>query len=152
MIYQGHHGDAGAHIADVILPGAAYTEKEGTYANTEGRVQRGRRATFPPGDAREDWSIIRALSEVLGKTLPYNNLGQIRGRMAEIAPVLDSIDVVDAADWGNFGTAGTLDDTPFSAAVTNFYMTDPISRASETMAACTETFVNAGTEKTGTDG
>jgi NADH-quinone oxidoreductase subunit G len=152
VIYQGHHGDAGAHIADVILPGAAYTEKEGTYANTEGRVQRGRRATFPPGDAREDWSIIRALSEVLGKTLPYNNLGQIRGRMAEIAPVLDSIDVVDAADWGNFGTAGTLDDTPFSAAVTNFYMTDPISRASETMAACTETFVNAGTEKTGTDG
>jgi len=152
VVYQGHHGDVGAHVADVILPGAAYTEKEGTYVNTEGRVQRGRRATFPPGDAREDWSIIRALSEVLGKTLPYNNLGQVRGRMAEIAPVLDSIDEVEAVDWGNFGTAGTLDDTPFAAAITNFYMTDPISRASETMAACTETFVNAGTEKTGTDG
>jgi len=66
--------------------------------------------------------------------------------------VLDSIDEVEAVDWGNFGTAGTLDDTPFAAAITNFYMTDPISRASETMAACTETFVNAGTEKTGTDG
>jgi NADH-quinone oxidoreductase subunit G len=152
VIYQGHHGDAGAHVADVILPGAAYTEKEGTYANTEGRVQRGRRATFPPGDAREDWSIIRALSEVLGKTLAYNNLGQVRTRMAEIAPVLDSLDVVDAADWGSFGTAGTLDDAPFVATVTNFYMTDPISRASETMAACTDTFVNPGTEKTGTDG
>ena len=152
VIYQGHHGDAGAHVADVILPGAAYTEKEGTYVNTEGRVQRGRRATFPPGDAREDWSIIRALSEVLGKTLPYNNLGQVRTRMAEIAPVLDRIDVVDPAAWDGFGAAGPMDDDAFKAPIVNFYMTDPISRASATMAACTETFVNAGTEKTGTDG
>ena len=152
VVYQGHHGDAGAHIADVILPGAAYTEKEGTYVNTEGRVQRGRRATFPPGDAREDWSIIRALSEVLGKTLPYNNLGQVRARMAEIAPVLDSVDVVTPSDWASFGTAGALDSAPFEAPILNFYMTDSISRASATMAACTDTFVNAGTEKTGTDG
>jgi NADH-quinone oxidoreductase subunit G len=152
VIYQGHHGDAGAHIADVILPGAAYTEKEGTYVNTEGRVQRGRRATFPPGDAREDWSIVRALSEVLGKTLPYNNIRQVRARMAEIAPVLDSIDVVEPSDWTGFGTAGSLDSTPFETPITNFYMTDPISRASATMAACTETFVNGGTEKSGTDG
>ena len=152
VIYQGHHGDAGAHIADVILPGAAYTEKEGTYVNTEGRVQRGRRATFPPGDAREDWSIIRALSEVLGKTLPYNNLAQIRARMAEIAPVLDNLDVVEPSEWSGFGTAGSLDSAPFEAPIKNFYMTDPISRASATMAACTDTFVNAGTEKTGTDG
>ena len=151
VIYQGHHGDAGAHVADVILPGAAYTEKEGTYVNTEGRVQRGRRAVFPPGDAREDWAILRALSEVLGKTLPYNTLGQVRARMVEIAPVLDQIDVVTPSDWTAFGQAGSMDPAPFATPIGNFYMTDPISRASATMAACTEAFAGAG-EKTGTDG
>jgi len=151
VIYQGHHGDAGAHVADVILPGAAYIEKEGTYVNTEGRVQRGRRAVFPPGDAREDWAILRALSEVLGKTLPYNNLGQVRARMVEIAPVLDQIDVVTPSDWTAFGQAGSMDPAPFAIPIGNFYMTDPISRASATMAACTEAFAGAG-EKTGTDG
>ena len=151
VIYQGHHGDAGAHVADVILPGAAYTEKEATYVNTEGRVQRGRRAIFPPGDAREDWTILRALSEVLGKTLPYNNLGQVRARMVEIAPVLDQIDVVTPSDWTGFGQAGSMDPAPFATPIGNFYMTDPISRASATMAACTEAFAGAG-EKTGTDG
>ena len=152
VIYQGHHGDTGAHVADVILPGAAYTEKDGTYANTEGRVQRARRATVPPGDAREDWTIIRALSEVLGKTLPYNNLGALRVRMAEIAPVLDRIDIVETADWAVFGSAGPMGDAAFASPISNFYMTDPISRASATMAACTETLVNGGAEKTGTDG
>jgi len=151
VIYQGHHGDAGAHIADIVLPGAAYTEKEGTYVNTEGRVQRGRRATFPPGDAREDWAILRALSEVLGKTLPYNNLGQVRARMVEIAPLLDQLEVVTPSVWADFGQAGSLDGGPFASPITNFYMTDPISRASATMAACTEAFVETG-EKTGTDG
>ena len=151
VIYQGHHGDAGAHIADIVLPGAAYTEKEGTYVNTEGRVQRGRRATFPPGDAREDWAILRALSEVLGKTLPYNNLGQVRARMVEIAPLLDQLEVVTPSAWADFGQAGSLDGGPFTSPITNFYMTDPISRASATMAACTEAFVETG-EKTGTDG
>ena len=151
VIYQGHHGDAGAHVADVILPGSAYTEKEGTYVNTEGRVQRGRRATFPPGDAREDWAILRALSEVLGKTLPYNNLGQVRARMVGIAPVLDHLEVVTPSDWADFGQAGSMDGAPFASPIANFYMTDPISRASATMAACTEAFAGAG-EKTGTDG
>jgi len=151
VIYQGHHGDAGAHIADIVLPGAAYTEKEGTYVNTVGRVQRGRRATFPPGDAREDWAILRALSEVLGKTLPYNNLGQVRARMVEIAPLLDQLEVVTPSAWADFGQAGSLDGGPFASPITNFYMTDPISRASATMAACTEAFVETG-EKTGTDG
>ena len=84
MIYQGHHGDAGAHRADVILPGAAYTEKPGTYVNTEGRVQLGRRAGYPPGDAREDWAILRALSERLGKTLPYDSLDQVRARLVAV--------------------------------------------------------------------
>lgn len=151
VIYQGHHGDAGAHIADIVLPGAAYAEKEGTYVNTEGRVQRGRRATFPPGDAREDWAILRALSEVLGKTLPYNNLGQVRARMVELAPLLDQLEVVTPSAWADFGQAGSLDGGPFASPITNFYMTDPISRASATMAACTEAFVETG-GKTGTDG
>ena len=152
VIYQGHHGDAGAHAADVVLPGAAYTEKDGTYVNTEGRVQRARRATFPPGDAREDWAILRALSDILGKTLPYNDLTQLRARMTQRVPALGEIDAIAPAAWGDFGKAGPMDDAPFESPVANFYMTDPISRASATMAACTEAFVNGGGEKTGTDG
>ena len=151
VIYQGHHGDAGAHVADVILPGAAYTEKDGTYANTEGRVQRGRRATFPPGDAREDWAILRALSDVLGKTLPYNNIIELRAHMSESLPVLGEIDTLTPSSWSDHGEIAEMDSAPFESPVTNFYMTDPISRASETMAACTETFVKEG-QKTGTDG
>ena len=84
VIYQGHHGDAGAHRADVILPGAAYTEKPGTYVNTEGRVQLGFRAGYPPGEAREDWAILRALSERLGRTLPYDTLDQVRSRLVAV--------------------------------------------------------------------
>lgn len=151
VVYQGHHGDAGAHAADVILPGAAYTEKDGTYVNTEGRVQRGRRATFPPGDAREDWTILRALSDVLGKTLPYDNIGELRAEMAQQAPALGQIDIVSPSSWGDFGVLGEMAEAPFQSPVENFYMTDPISRVSETMAACTEVFVQDG-ERTGTDG
>ena len=150
VIYQGHHGDAGAQAANVILPGAAYTEKNGTYVNTEGRVQRGQRAIHPPGEAREDWAIIRALSDVVGKTLPYDNLAQVRLRMVEVAPVLESRDVVDSAPWAPFGSGGDVGSEPFVNPITNFYMTDPISRASKTMATCSETFDGNG--KTGTDG
>lgn len=99
VIYQGHHGDRGAHRADVILPGAAYTEKNATWVNTEGRVQRGRLAVFPPGEAREDWTIIRALSEVLGKTLPYNTLAQLRDRMIAANEVFGRVDEVVPAEW-----------------------------------------------------
>lgn len=151
VVYQGHHGDAGAHAADVILPGAAYTEKDGTYVNTEGRVQRGRRATFPPGDAREDWTILRALSDVLGKTLPYDNIGELRAKMVQQAPALGQIDIVSPSSWGDFGVLGEMAEMPFKSPVDNFYMTDPISRVSETMAACTEVFVQDG-KRTGTDG
>ncbi|MBT4741420.1 MAG: NADH-quinone oxidoreductase subunit G, partial [Rhodospirillaceae bacterium] len=97
VIYQGHHGDAGAHVADVILPGAAYTEKNATYVNTEGRAQLGQRAIFPPGDAREDWSIIRALSERLGKTLPYDSLEQVREKLRKISPDFTHVDEVVTA-------------------------------------------------------
>jgi NADH-quinone oxidoreductase subunit G len=152
VIYQGHHGDKGAHVADVILPGAAYTEKDATYANTEGRVQRGRRAVHPPGEAREDWAILRALSEVLGKTLPFNNLAALRQRMTAAVPALAVGDGVVPAPWGAFGTPGAMGDAPFASPVSNFYMTDPISRSSATMAACTEAFATESAGKTGTHG
>ncbi|MDX1402165.1 MAG: NADH-quinone oxidoreductase subunit NuoG, partial [Kiloniellales bacterium] len=97
VIYQGHHGDAGAHRADVILPGAAYTEKNGTYMNMEGRVQLGRLAVFPPGDAREDWTILRALSAHLGKALPYDNLGELRGAMVEAFACVGAINQITSA-------------------------------------------------------
>ncbi len=150
VIYQGHHGDAGANRADVVLPGAAYTEKAATYVNTEGRVQRARRALFPPGDGREDWRILRALSEVVGHKLSYDDIDQVRARMREINPVFDTVDVVESAPWIAFGEDGELDDQPFEPSIENFYMTDPISRASETMAACAGVFLGADERRTGT--
>ena len=137
VVYQGHHGDAGAHRADVILPGAAYTEKSAIYVNTEGRPQMALQAVFPPGDAKEDWSIIRALSEVAGKKLPFDNLGQLRQAMFEAAPVLTNIGKRTANEWKAFGRKGDVAATAFTPAIANFYMTDPISRASVTMAQCT---------------
>jgi NADH-quinone oxidoreductase subunit G len=153
VIYQGHHGDAGAHRADVILPGAAYTEKNGTYVNTEGRVQLARLAAFPPGEAREDWTILRALSEIVGRRLPYDNLGEVRQKLIAANERFAAVDRIEPAAWGEFGTAGETDPAPFGVAVETFYMTDPISRASETMAECSEAFA-ARREggATGTDG
>ena len=136
VIYQGHHGDAGAHRADVILPGAAYTEKPGTYVNAEGRVQLGRRANFPPGEAREDWAILRALSERLGKTLPYDSLDQVRARLVAVNRSFAALDQQAAGGWGSFGKPGTTSDAAFVSPVANYYMTCPISRASRTMAEC----------------
>ncbi|MBM3598327.1 MAG: NADH-quinone oxidoreductase subunit G [Alphaproteobacteria bacterium] len=154
VIYQGHHGDAGAHRADVILPGAAYTEKNATYVNTEGRVQIARIATFPPGEAREDWKILRALSDVIGRKLPYDTLADVRKRLAQVNPVFARAEALAPAVWTGFGTAGSMTSQPFASPVRNFYMTDPISRASKTMAECTEVFVKAkqSAGKTGTHG
>ena len=152
VIYQGHHGDAGANRADVILPGAAYTEKNATYVNTEGRPQMARLAVHPPGEAREDWTIIRALSASLGRTLPYDNLRQIRARMIELNGNFLNIDLIKSAEWSEFGGDGKVADRPFASPILNFYMTDPISRASVTMAECTEVFAGASDRKTGTDG
>ena len=117
VVYQGHHGDRGATVADVVLPGAAYTEKHATYVNTEGRPQRAKLAVFPPGDAKEDWKILRALSEVLGRTIRLDTLAQVRGRMAEMAPHLAAIDQIEHAAWGEFGAGGgTTDKAPFALA------------------------------------
>lgn len=136
VVYQGHHGDRGAHRADVILPGAAYTEKNATYVNTEGRVQQARMAVFPPGEAREDWKILRAASEAIGRKLPYDSLREVRQRLVVVNPVFGSIDTQAAGEWGAFGAEGAMGLAPFASAVENFYMTDPITRASETMAQC----------------
>ena len=138
VIYQGHHGDDAAHVANIVLPGAAYTEKDATFVNLEGRVQQTRRAAFPPGEAKEDWAIIRALSDALGKALPYNTLAQLRERMIKQAPHFAKVDEVVAAKWVDIATdGGAISETPLDAYITNFYMTDPISRASKTMAECT---------------
>jgi NADH-quinone oxidoreductase subunit G len=152
VIYQGHHGDAGAHRADLVLPGAAYTEKNALYVNTEGRVQRGRLAVHPPGEAKEDWKIPRALSERLGKPLGFNVLEEVRARLVEVNPLFARYDEVTAAPWGEFGMEGPLGGGSFHSPVGNFYMTDPISRASRTMAQCTEAFTGNHAGKTGTDG
>jgi NADH-quinone oxidoreductase subunit G len=153
VVYQGHHGDRGAARADVVLPGAAYTEKDGTYVNTEGRAQLGRRAVFPPGDAREDWAILRALSGALGKSLPYDSLNELRREMRAACPTLGEIDAVTKADWGEFGATGPIAATSFTYPIADFYRTDPISRASPTMAECSELFVTgAGQGRTGTYG
>ncbi len=140
VIYQGHHGDAGARHADVILPGAAYTEQSGVYANTEGRAQMGARALFPPGEAREDWAILRALSAHAGKTLPYDDLFALRQAMIEDAPALGRLDQLDADetpfDLTEVGAAGAVDPSPFVSAVSDYYLTNPVARASETMAEC----------------
>ncbi|MFC7050550.1 NADH-quinone oxidoreductase subunit NuoG [Emcibacter nanhaiensis] len=154
VIYQGSHGDAGVKSADVILPGVAYTEKPGTYVNTEGRVQLAQRAIFGPGDAREDWTILRALSEVLGQTLPFNNLHELRSKLVADYPQFAEIDVKPAAEWADFGVAGDLSAEPLKSAIDDFYLTNPIARASATMADCSATFNGAGVseEATGTNG
>ena len=140
VVYLGTHGDAGAHRADVILPGAAYTEKNGLYVNTEGRVQMGFRAVFPKGEAKEDWAILRALSERLGHKLPYDSLDQLRSKLFADHPTFGRIDYVPdapaAIDFAAVGKKGTLSDAPFVSAVKSFYLSNPIARASTTMAEC----------------
>ena len=136
IIYQGHHGDAGAHHADVVLPGAAYTEKDGIYVNTEGRVQYANRAAFPPGDAREDWTIIRALAARVKVSLGFDNLGELRDDLIEAVPHFAMADQISPAKWVKFGSKTKLKDASVTATIDNFYMTCAISRASETMADC----------------
>lgn len=139
-IYIGTHGDRGAHRADVILPGAAYSEKSGLYVNTEGRVQFANRAAFPPGDAREDWAILRALSEVLGQKLPYDQLSALRAAVVAAHPHLGRIDFTEPSDPAGVTAladrAGAAGKAPFERAITDFYLTNPIARASAIMAEC----------------
>ncbi|KAL2041728.1 hypothetical protein N7G274_005512 [Stereocaulon virgatum] len=144
VIYQGHHGDRGAQLADVILPGAAYTEKSVTYVNTEGRVQMTRAATSMPGASREDWKILRAASEYLGAHLPYDDVEALRDRMEEISPALRRYDIVEGTGMPQLSKVQLVDQNkgaksegkPLKSAIENFFFTDSISRSSPTMARC----------------
>ncbi|MEP7031522.1 MAG: NADH-quinone oxidoreductase subunit NuoG, partial [Pseudolabrys sp.] len=140
VVYIGTHGDRGAHRADVILPGAAYPEKSAIYVNTEGRVQMANRAAFPPGDAREDWAILRALSDALGHKLPFDSLSALRKDVFAAHPHLMRIDQIEAGDAGDIQKltklGGSADKAAFGATVSDFYMTNPIARASAVMAEC----------------
>ena len=140
-VYVGHHGDNGAAHADVILPGAAYSEKSGTYVNLEGRVQRGERAVFPPGDAREDWAIFRALSDVLGKRLPFDNIEALRGEMAKAVPAL-GVEGLASYGWVVPKLPSTVSGKIADYPVKDFYLTNAICRASETMQRCSAELVH----------
>jgi NADH-quinone oxidoreductase subunit G len=142
-VYIGHHGDAGAASADLVLPGAAYAEKHGTFVNIEGRVQRAERATFPPGDAREDWTILRALSDLIGKPLPFDRFDQLRAAMIDDTPALGQ-DGVITFGWSppklKAGASG-----PINLPIKDFYLTNAICRASPTMRRCSEELIHGVT-------
>ena len=148
VVYQGHHGDVGAQYANVILPGSAYTEKNATFVNTEGRSQVTRAAVSPPSAAREDWKILRALSQVSGHTLPYDDIESLRSRMDQISPSLANHDTLQRTDsqLSHLGTSylrsikGKSSNVAFEFSIKDFYLTDPISRASSTMAKCSKAF------------
>ena len=143
-VFVGHHGDKGAAAADVVLPGASYAEKSGTWVNLEGRVQRGERAVFPPGDAREDWSIFRALSDTMGVTLPFDSFAGVREAMFAEVPQLREQGLV-SFDW----RAPTMDGTPSGVLagypIKDFYLTNAICRASPTMQRCSAELVHGET-------
>jgi len=140
VVYIGTHGDRGAHRADVILPGAAYTEKSGIFVNTEGRVQMGNRAGFPPGEAREDWAIIRALSDVVGKRLPYDSLLGLRQALFKAVPRLMRLDHIEPGGVDDVSKlaarGGKVEKSRLEGAVEDFYLTNPVARASAVMAEC----------------
>lgn len=138
IIYQGHHGDQGAHYASVILPGSTYVEKNATFVNTEGRVQQTQKATQQPGEAKEDWRIIRALSEACGKTLAYDTIEAVRAGMVQVHAFYDQLDTVQKTPWKTIKGKGKLDKQALNPWTGNFYMTDPISRHSVTMAKCSQ--------------
>jgi NADH-quinone oxidoreductase subunit G len=133
VIYQGSHGDRGAHRADIILPAAAYPEEAGLFVNTEGRPQLAFRASFPPGEARENWAILRALSAELDAVQPWNTIGQLRGALVEAVPHLAAVDEVPVNEWQALPT-GALGKADFVPALTDHYLVNPIARASTLMA------------------
>jgi len=133
VIYQGSHGDRGAHRADIILPGAAYTEEAGLFVNTEGRPQLAARASFAPGQAKENWAILRALSAEMGATLPFDSLAALRKALVAEVPHLGDIDQVAANNWAALPQA-EMDSAAFQPAIADFYLSNPIARASELMA------------------
>jgi len=157
VIYQGSHGDRGANRADVILPGAAYTEKDAIYVNTEGRPQMTARAVFPPGDAREDWKIVRALSGAFDQALPFNSVAELRAKLFAACPHLALLDQVTPADSAAIERlaareSGKTSRDRFGEAITDFYLTNPIARASATMASLSAMHEAGAEGATGTHG
>ncbi len=143
VVYQGHHGDNGAERADVVLPSAAFTEKDGLYVNTEGRVQMAKRAVTPPGEAKEDWAILRALSEHLGKkTLTYNSASELRARIQKEWPIFKSLNELPAIKWAKYSSKSKVMKDSFAGYRQNYYLADPICRASKTMHECVAKFQN----------
>jgi len=145
VVYQGHTGDKGANFADLVLPATAYLEKDATYVNTEGRVQLGRKAGPTAGQAKEDWMILRALSEELGSPLPYDSIDDLRKRVADLAPHLIKYDHVEQHGFeelviNNKRGSMQMNNTQFEDPIDNFYMTDCISRNSTVMAKCSKEF------------
>jgi len=148
VVYQGHHGDTGAQYADVVLPGATYTEKLGTYVNTEGRAQLTRAAVAPPGQARVDWQIIKALSDVIGVHLPYESIQMVWHRMRQISPSLTEYDIREHGLFNPFDALKNSIRSPtaerkwqnYGLPIQDFYLTDSISRASPVMAKCSKAF------------
>jgi NADH-quinone oxidoreductase subunit G len=156
VIYQGSHGDRGAHRADVVLPGAAYTEKDATYVNTEGRPQMTARAVFPPGEAREDWKILRALSGALGQPLPFDTVAELRAKMFALCPqlaLLDTVTPADAVAIERLATKpGKVGHDRFAVSIADFYLTNTVARASPLMAEQSALHANGNARATGTHG
>ena len=146
VIYQGSHGDNGAHRADVILPSAAYTEENGLFVNTEGRPQLALRAAFPPGEAKENWAILRALSANLGSVLKYDSMAQLRQALVAAVPHLAQVDQVIANDWQALPVT-SLEKAKFRNAISDFYLTNPIARASTLMAELSANAKSRGATK-----
>jgi NADH-quinone oxidoreductase subunit G len=143
IIYQGHHGDVGARAADIVLPGAAYTEKDAIYINTEGRPQQAYKSISPLGDAKEDWKIIRAIAEKCDVDLGYNTLSELRAQMEKSYKGFKNIGLRQDIEWKEFANDGknvNIGDAPFINIITDYYLTDPIARASETMNKCSNVY------------
>lgn len=144
VVYQGHHGDAGAKRADVILPGAAYTEKSGLYMNTEGRAQLAKKCVDAPGEAREDWKVLRALSVHTETQLKYDDLFQLRARLVHEFPQFDALDHLPAVQWAEFGAEGALPTIALPTTIQDFYLTNVITKASPTMQECSRVLLHGG--------
>ena len=143
-VYLGHHGDRGAHAADIILPGASYAEKDGTYVNTEGRVQFAEKAVFAPGDAREDWTILRALADTLKVDVGFDSFAQLQSAMIAEVPALGEEGLAPFGDLPKVGAKAKAEGTISAYPISDFYLTNPIARASEVMQRCSAELLHGG--------
>ena len=148
-VYIGHHGDKGAHHADIILPGASYAEKDGTYVNTEGRVQFAEKAVFAPGDAREDWTILRALADALGVTVGFDSFAALQAKMIAAVPALGEEGLADYGALPKADASAKAEGEITGYPVKDFYLTNPIARASEVMQRCSDELLHGADVKEG---